>query len=106
MLVFFVLLTLIVQIGFLVIARNAASVALEGAVRGARFQSSDLAVARDRLERDLHATVPGTEDVDISITSDGRTVTGTVSFDWVPPGPDLIPVTISVTREAPVVVPP
>lgn len=106
MLVFFVLLTLIAQIGFLVIARNAASVALEGAVRQAGTQSSDLVVARDRLERNLHATVPGTQDAEIVMTSDGRIVTGTVSFDWVPPGPDLIPVTISVTREAPIVVPP
>jgi hypothetical protein len=106
MLVFFVLLTLIVQIGFLVIARNATSVALEGAVRQAGTDSGDLTVVRDRLERNLHATVPGTQEAEIEMTSNGRIVTGTVSFVWVPPGPDLIPVTISVTRQAPIVVPP
>ncbi len=105
MLVFFVVLTLIVQIGFLVVARGAASAAVEGAVRRAAT-SGDLAVVQQRLGRDLRATVPGTIDAEISVTSDGRLATGTVSFDWAPPGPDLIPIRISVTRAAPVVVPP
>ena len=105
MLVFFVVLTLIVQIGFLVVGRGAASTAIEGAVRRAAT-NGDLAAVEQRLGRDLRATVPGTVDAEISVTSDGRMAKGTVSFDWEPPGPDLIPIRISVTRSAPVVVPP
>ncbi|MCZ7533350.1 MAG: hypothetical protein M5U23_08100 [Acidimicrobiia bacterium] len=105
MLVFFVVLTLIVQIGFLVVVRGAASAAVEGAVRRAGT-SGDLAVVQERLGRDLRATVPGTMDAEVSVTSDGRLTKGSVSFDWAPPGPNLIPIRISITRTAPVVVPP
>lgn len=105
MLVFFVVLTIIVQIGFLVVARGAASTAVEGAVRRVAT-SGDLAAVEQRLARDLRATVPGASGTEISVTSNGRMATGTVSFDWAPPGPDLLPIRISITRAAPVVVPP
>jgi len=106
MLVFFVLLTLIVQIGFLVLARNAVAVGLEAAVRRGGVTGEDLGAARDRLSRDLSVMVPGSSDIEIDVRSDGRTVTGVVSFDWTPPGPDLVPIRVSVTRQASVVVPP
>lgn len=106
MLVFFVLLTLIVQIGFLVVARTSAGVALEAAVRRGSVTPGDLSAVRTRLSRDVAVTVPGAGEADISVTSDGATVTGTVSFDWKPPGPNLVPVRMSVTRRAPVAVPP
>lgn len=106
MLVFFVLLTLIVQIGFLVVARTSAGVALEAAVRQGSVAPGDLSLVRTRLGRDLAATIPGADAADIAVTTDGATVTGTVSFDWRPPGPDLLPIRISVTRQAPVAIPP
>jgi len=105
MFVFFIVLTLIVQIGILVVARGAAATALEGALRRA-VVTGDVSVAEERLARDLPATVPGTDDADISVTLDAEVMTGTVSFDWVPPGPNLMPIRISVTRTAPLVVPP
>ena len=106
MLVFFVLLTLIVQVGFLIVARTAAGVALEAAVRDGSVAEGSLEAARSRLDRDLAAMVPGADDAEIELDSDGFTVTGSVSFEWTPPGPDLIPVRISITRRAAVAVPP
>lgn len=105
MLVFFVVLTLIVQIGVLVVARGAAATALEGALRRA-VVTGDVSVAEQRLGRDLRATIPGTADAEISVTVDDEAMTGTVSFDWAPPGPNLVPIRISITRTAPLVVPP
>ncbi|MEZ5175925.1 MAG: hypothetical protein R2823_06935 [Acidimicrobiia bacterium] len=105
MVVFFMLLLLIVQIGFLVVARNATAVAVDAAVRAASVDG-EVALAADRLGRDIGATVPGSSDARISVVSDGRSVTGSVSFSWTPPGPDLIPIRIEVTRSAPVVIPP
>lgn len=106
MLVFFILLTIVVQVGFLVVARNAASVAVQGAIRSAAFDEADIATAQERLERDLAATVPLGGQPDVSITTDGEMIHGTAAFDWVPPGPDLIHVRIVVSRSTPVVVPP
>jgi hypothetical protein len=106
MLVFFVLLTVIVQIGFLIVARTAAGVALEAAVRNSSVSTEGLHAIEARLVRDLTATVPGADDADIALRFDDSTVIGTVSFDWTPPGPDLIPVRVSITRRAPIAVPP
>lgn len=105
MLVFFVLLTLIVQIGFLVLARNAASIALDAAVRRSAT-SGELVEQGERLQRDIGATVPGAVGTQVSLDSDGRSVNGKVSFDWAPPGPNLLPVRITIRRAVPVVVPP
>jgi hypothetical protein len=106
MLVFFALLTIIVQVGFLVIARNAAAGAVQGAIREVSVDPGSLDVARERLRRDLAATVPGATDAVVSMTADASRVTGVVEFEWTPPGPDLLPVRIAVSRDMPVVVPP
>jgi hypothetical protein len=105
-LVFFILLTVVVQVGFLVIARSAASAAVQGAVRAASVDVTESVAIEERLSRDLAATVPGADNAVVSVTTDGRTVKGVVAFDWLPPGPDLIPVRIVVIRNMPVVVPP
>lgn len=105
-LVFFILLTVVVQVGFLVVARSAASAAVQGAIRSASVDVSDSTAIEERLARDVAATVPGAENAVVSVTTDGHTVLGVVEFDWVPPGPDLVPVRIVVTRNMPVVVPP
>jgi hypothetical protein len=106
MVVFFILLMLVVQIAFLVIARNAAATAVDASVRRAAIAPDTLAEERTRLARDVLATVPGTADLQILLEADGAMVHGSLSFDWQPPGPDLLPVTISVDRRAPIVVPP
>lgn len=106
MVVFFVLLTLVVQIGFYVVARNAAAVAVDGAVRDAARDPAAIRVVQQRLERDLAATVPGGLDAAVDVTATGTLVRGVVSFEWAPPGPDLVPITVTVSRSAPVGVPP
>ena len=106
MVVFFILLMLVVQIAFLVIARNAAAIAVDASVRRAAIAAGDLDDERARLIRDVQATVPGTADLEVRLEQDGSVIYGTLSFDWRPPGPDLIPVTIVVERRAHVVVPP
>jgi hypothetical protein len=58
------------------------------------------------VARDVLATIPGTADLQVLLEADGAMVHGSLSFDWQPPGPDLLPVTISVERRAPIVVPP
>lgn len=106
MLVFFILLTLVVQIAFLVIARNAAAVALDAAVRRVAVAPERIGDERLRLVRDVQATVPGTGDLHVVLDRDGTTVVGLLSFHWQPPGPDLLPVTIAVERQVPILVPP
>lgn len=106
MFVFFVLLMLVVQIGFYVMARNATSVAVEGAVRDVARDPDAAAAVQQRLERDLLATVPGATDVAIEVTTSGSLVRGVVSFEWVPPGPDLAPLTVTVARSAVMGIPP
>jgi hypothetical protein len=106
MLVFFILLTFIVQVGFLVVARSATASAVEGAVRSGSASPNDLVSVTERLERDLAATVPGSADAEVSVQLVRGMIEAKVRFDWVPPGPDLLPVSISVTRSAAAVVPP
>ena len=106
MLVFFVLVTIIVQVGFLVVARNGAATALDAAVRGAAIDAQQAEQAQVRLERDIRATIPGVDNLIVSIDLNGDHVRGRVRFDWIPPGPDVVPVTVSVERSAVVVVPP
>ena len=106
MVVFFILLMLVVQFAFLVVARNAAATAVDASVRRVAVTPGSLAEERDRLVRDVQATVPGTADLQVVLEQDGFTVHGSLSFDWQPPGPDLLPVSISVHRRAPIVIPP
>ncbi len=106
MLIFFVLVTVIVQVGFLVVARNGAATALDAAVRGAALDVERAEETEARLERDIRATVPGVTNLAVSIEVDPSRVHGQVHFDWIPPGPDFIPVSVSVDRFAAVVVPP
>ncbi|MCB1246172.1 MAG: hypothetical protein KDB69_02775 [Acidimicrobiia bacterium] len=106
MLVFFVLLTVIVQIGFLVVARSAAIGAVDSATRRASFDAGDLESVADRLRRDLAATVPGSDHADVDISRSGDVVTVSVGFDWLPPGPDLVPIRIAVERSKALVVAP
>lgn len=104
--VFFLLLTLIVQLGFLLLARNAAATSVEAALRKA--VSADLAdtAVEKGLVRDVRAIVPGAGDVTVDITSDPGSLLARLEFRWVPPGPNLVPVTLSIERSVARVVPP
>ena len=106
MVVFFILLLSVVQIAFLVIARNAAATAIEASVRRVAIAPNSIDEELVRLTRDVRATVPGTTDLVVLLEQHGLVVHGSLSFDWQPPGPDLLPVTVTVDRRARVVVPP
>ena len=106
MVVFFILLMLVVQVAFLVVARNATATAVDASVRRVATSPANLAEERVRLTRDVHATVPGVTDLHVVLEREGLVVRGGVSFDWQPPGPDLLPVSVTVERQANVVVAP
>jgi parvulin-like peptidyl-prolyl isomerase len=101
-----VLLTLIVQIGFLILARSAAATSVEASLRRAVVADLDIETVTSRLERDVTSVVPGAQVIDVEVTHDTQAVRAVVSFRWVPPGPDLVPVTVSIERSVARVVPP
>ncbi len=104
--VFFVLLALIVQIGFLVLARSAAATSVEASLRRAVTADLDIGTVASRIERDVTSVVPGAQEIEVRVTKDSQVVRALVSFRWVPPGPDLVPVTVSIERSVARVVPP
>ncbi|MEN8040498.1 MAG: hypothetical protein ABFR95_03250 [Actinomycetota bacterium] len=97
---------LIVQIGFLVLARSAAGTSVEAALRKAAVSRVDPALVRQGIARDVSAVVPGAEDVVVEVVSDQENLHATVSFRWIPPGPNLVPVTVGIHRSAVQIVPP
>lgn len=104
--VFFLVVMLIVQMGFLVLARNVAATSVDAALRKAVAASMSEEAVQDGLERDVRAVVPGADEISVAVTSDVSAVTALVRFRWRPPGPDLVPVTVSIERSIAKVVPP
>lgn len=103
---FFVLLALVVQIGFLILARSAAATSLEASLRRSVVIGLDPGTLAERIERDVLAVVPGVREVVVEVNITEVDVSAVVRFRWVPPGPDFVPVTISISRSAAAVVPP
>ena len=104
--VFFVLLALIVQIGFLILSRSTAASTVESGLRRAVAGDLDPGTVENRIERDLLLVVPGAEGVNVDVTSGRETIHALVRYRWIPPGPDLLPVTVSIERSAVRAVPP
>lgn len=104
--VFFLLIATIVQLGFLVIARSAVSASMEAAARRAALPNSDIPAEESRLNTEIQAVVPGIEIVDTSIEQMTQEVTVRATFEWTPPGPDLIPIQFTIERSHASVVPP
>jgi hypothetical protein len=102
----FLLLTLLVQIGAAVAAREAAQSAVAAAARRAALPDADAAAERSRLVGMLAATIPGARDVETSVRRGGSTATASAGFRWIPPGPDWTAIEIRVEARAPLVVPP
>lgn len=104
--VFFLLMLLIVQLGFLVLARNVAATSVDAALR--RAVAADLGEGSVRLglERDVLAVVPGASDVRVGIVVEGNVMRAEVDFRWLPPGPDLVPVNVLIERSIVRTVPP
>jgi len=106
MAVFFILITLVVQLGFLVIARSAVSASLDGVVRRSATPGGDVRTQQDRLRMEIEAIAPGLDVVSSRVTRDADVVRASVTVQWVPPGPQLLPVQFTLVRTRAVVVPP
>jgi Flp pilus assembly protein TadG len=104
--VFFLLIAVVVQLGFLVIARSAVSASMEAAARRAAIPESDVPAERARLGKEIQTVVPGIKIVDTSIKRSFEDVTVRATFEWTPPGPDLIPIQFTLERAHANVVPP
>jgi hypothetical protein len=102
----FVLIAIVVQVAFVVVARDAAQTAVTATARRAGRPSADLDAERIRLANDLARIVPGATEVTASIESGAGSVTARATIQWAPPGPDLIPITLHANATAPLVVPP
>ena len=104
--VIFLLIAIVAQVAFVVVARDTAQTAVSAAARRAGRPGADLGAERARLAEELTLVVPGAADVATSITADATGITTSASIQWSPPGPDLIPITIRATATVPLVAPP
>ena len=104
--VFFLLIAVVVQLGFLVMARSAISASMEATAGRASLPDGDTRAEESRLGTEIHAGVPGIEVIATDVDRSAEEVTVRATFDWTPPGPDLIPVRFTLVRTHSSVVPP
>ena len=104
--VVFLLIAVVTQVAFVVVARDTAQTAVTAAARRAGRPGADLAVERARLADELIRVVPGAAAVTTSLDAEATAVTARASIQWSPPGPDLIPIKLNAAATAPMVVPP
>jgi hypothetical protein len=106
MAVCFLVLAVLAQAAFLLVARQTAEAAAEAAARAAARPGASPAAEADELFDQLVAAVPGAVDPSVEVSIEDELAVATVTFGWVPPGPDLVPVRITVVGRAPLVVSP
>ncbi len=106
MAVVFLLLVVVVQLAFVLVAREVSQSAVDAAARRAARDTANLTEIHDRLTAELEAIVPGASAVSATILAEDATINVAAEIDWAPPGPDLIPVVIHVEARVPQVVPP
>lgn len=106
MAVFFMLLVIIVQLAFVVVAHSTVGAAVDAAARRAARPGADLGQVEDRLTLELTSVVPGAQEVEASVAADAGTIDVAAAVSWAPPGPDLVPVVIRAHSSAPQIVPP
>lgn len=102
----FLLVVVVTQVAFAVVARDATEAAVSAASRRAGRPGADFGVESARLVAELSRVVAGAVDANAIVESDGSNVRVQAGFRWVPPGPDLIPITIRASSVSPLVVPP
>ena len=102
----FLLLALVAQVAFAVVARNAAEAAVAASARRAARPGADVAQEQATLTEILTATVPGAHDLSVAVARADGMGTARARFDWDPPGPDWLPLRIAVRAEVPVAEPP
>lgn len=106
MAVFFILLVLIVQIGFGVASRSMVSASVDAATRRIAWGGSALAEEEARLRSEVEAAVPGARLIGVDVQRGDVSVTVLVEYEWLPPGPDLLPLEFAVERTRAVTVAP
>jgi Flp pilus assembly protein TadG len=106
MAVFFMLLVIVVQLAFVLVAHQTLTAAVDAAARRAARPAADLAQIEDRLASELASVVPGAQTVEASVAATVGTVDVEASIVWAPPGPDLVPVTIRSRASVPRIIPP
>ena len=106
MAVFFMLLVIVVQLAFVLVAREVSQSAVDAAARRASRPSADLRAIEERLTSELATVVPGARDIDALVQTTGERVDVDAAIEWSPPGPDLVPVVIRVASSVPLAVPP
>ncbi|MGB9359113.1 MAG: hypothetical protein WCC01_11210 [Acidimicrobiia bacterium] len=104
--VIFLLIAIVTQVAFVVVARDTAQTAVAAAARRAGRPGADLGVERSRLTDELSRVVPGATAVAVDLQSGDGAVTARASIEWSPPGPDLIPITLHAEATSLAVVPP
>jgi hypothetical protein len=102
---FFVLLLLIVQIGFLAGARSMAVSAVESSARRVST-GADIELEEHRVLAELQAAVPGVRVQEIDIAVADSQVVVLARMRWIPPGPDLVPVAFDVRASRAIAVAP
>lgn len=106
MVAFFILLLLVVQIGFLVASRSMVAASVDASARRMATQGAAVGAEIQRLVAEIEATVPGVQILGIEPDLRADAVGLSVSYRWRPPGPDLVPVDLIVRRERTMLVPP
>ena len=106
MAVFFVLLLLIVQIGFGVAARSMVAASVDSTARRLAWSTATVDAEIDRLRDELEVAIPGAVLVSTDVAVTDRSVTVSVVYGWTPPGPDLLPIEVAVERTRLRTVPP
>lgn len=105
MVVFFVLLLLMVQVGFLVASRSMAVSAVEASAR--RVAAGSPASGEEvRLVTELETSIPGAVVRSVGVTVSEASAEVAATVEWTPPGPDLVPVTFDLRATRVVAIPP
>lgn len=106
MAVFFLLLVLIVQIGFGIASRSMISASVDAAARRLAWTDGGGSLEEERLRSEVEAAVPGATLTQVDVERDDLSVTVLVTYEWRPPGPDLLPIEFAVSRTRTVTVAP
>ena len=102
----FLLLAVLAQAGFGLVARATAETGAAAVARRAALPGADPRAAERNLAGLIAATVPGATDVETGAVLEEDRVVVTASFSWDPPGPRWLSVRFTVRRSAPLVVAP
>lgn len=102
----FVLLIVVAQAAFLLVARQTAGAAVDAAARAAARSGASADDQEAELLARLIEAVPGAVDPSVAISIETDTAIAQASFRWRPPGPDMVTIELTVLGSAPRVAPP